>query len=342
MQYQAKSIIRRCCQSIGPVVEPLPPLLLSPIPLTCRLSSSNTYVVIANVLVLIFLCQILRHSCIYIGPIVNIPPHPLSYSIHHMRRLLLILRWSLRRCRWVLGPVLLRRRHLYRQFTGPINTLPHLLSETFTWSRHLVCFLHQHLRCHHRVLRIIFLCQRLRHCRQFLRPVIATPHPLLSFLNPQPSLLLSLIPQTRRLFLVIRRRLRHCRWVLGTTFFHRRRRGRQFTVLVITPPPLPLETFTQARCLFCFLHQHLNLCQVLGPIFLYRHLRCYRQLLRPVIATPQPQLSSLNTWARLPFYILHRLPWSCCWFLGLIFLRWRPCCYRWFCKPVSVTPPTQS
>ena len=50
-----KSTLRRCCQSICPVVEPLLPPSLSPIPWTRLLSSANASVVIVEVFVIIFL-----------------------------------------------------------------------------------------------------------------------------------------------------------------------------------------------------------------------------------------------------------------------------------------------
>ena len=87
-----------------------------------------------------------------------------------------------------------------------------------------------------------------------------------------PLLLLSPIPRTHCLFLVLRRRL-CCRcWVLGP---------------VNTPPPPLSKIFTRARCIFCFLHRRLCCCcWVLGIIFLFRHLHCCCQFLRPVISTP--------------------------------------------------------
>ena len=63
------------------------------------------------------------------------------------------------------------------------------------------------------------------------------------------------------------------------------RRRCQFPGLVNILPPPPLETFTQACCLFCFLRR--RLCrrrQVLRIIFLCRRLCHYRQFLKPVIA----------------------------------------------------------
>ena len=60
-----------------------------------------------------------------------------------------------------------------------------------------------------------------------------------------------------------------------------------------TLAPPPPETFTQTRCIFCFLNLRLR-ChrRDLGIIFLFRNHHCGRQFLRPVIATHQhPPLS---------------------------------------------------
>ena len=83
---KGKSTLRCCGQSIGPVVNPLPPPSLSPIPWTRRLSSSNAYVVIVLVFVLIFLRRRLCRCHRLLGPFVK-PPLPPSLSlIPHMHR----------------------------------------------------------------------------------------------------------------------------------------------------------------------------------------------------------------------------------------------------------------
>ena len=134
----------------------------------------------------------------------------------------------------------------------------------------------------------IFLRLRLhlRRCHRFGGPVI----------EPLPPLPLSLIPRTRCLFLVLRRRLRRRHWVLGTVCLRQRhRRCRQFPGPINTSLPLPSETFSWERRLFCFLCRHLRRHRwVLGLIFLWQRLRRCCQFLSPVIATMQPPSSSLN------------------------------------------------
>ena len=134
---------------------------------------------------LIFLCRRLRRCRWFPGTIVNTPPPPLSYLISRTRRLFLVLRWRLRCCPWVLRNVFLCQRYrCHHKLSVPVSTQPPPPSETFTQARSLFCFLCRRLCRRCRVLRLIFLWQRLRHCRQFLRPVIATLQPLLSSSNP--------------------------------------------------------------------------------------------------------------------------------------------------------------
>ena len=112
--------------------------------------------------------------------------------------------------------------------------------------------------------------------------------------SPPPSL--SVIPRTRRLLLVLCRRLRHCSWVcVPVLLFWRRCRRHQYPEPVKTPAHTPLETFNRTHCLFCFLSR--RLCcrrRDLGFILLYRPFHPCRQLIRPIIATPQPPLLSPN------------------------------------------------
>ena len=98
---------------------------------------------------------------------------------------------------------------------------------------------------------LIFLLWRLRLCRRFL----GTGVYLL------PSLSLSPIPQSRHVYLVLYRRLRHRRWVLWTVLLFRIRRCRhKYPLTVNTPAPPPSETFTQTRCILYFLNWRLRCC----------------------------------------------------------------------------------
>ena len=117
-----------------------------------------------------------------------------------------------------------------------------------------------------------------------------------SVVEPLPPPLLSLIPWTRHIFLVLRRCLCRRYWVVGPVFFFRRHHRRcQFHGTVNTPLPSPSETFTQAHSLFCFLRRCIHCCRHnLGLIFLFRPLRRCCQLLRTIIATQNPPLSSPN------------------------------------------------
>ena len=182
---------------------------------------------------------------------------------------------------WYQRKPTLRRRY---QFIRPIVKPPTPpLSSPITWSRRLssanasVVILE--------VFVLIFLHWRLRrHCR-FLGSVVDPPLP--------PSL--SPIPRTRCLFFVLRWRLHCCCWVLGTGSLRWRHRRCQFPGTVNTLPPPTSETFTQAHSLLYFLHLCLYCFhRVLVIIFIYRRLCCCCQLLRPVIAIPQPLLLSPN------------------------------------------------
>ena len=114
------------------------------------------------------------------------------------------------------------------------------------------------------------ICQHRRHCCQCPDPV-----------NTTAPLRLDNFTQTRCTFCFLNWCLRcHCQDL-------------RMSINTLAPPRL--ETFTQTRCIFCFLYW--SLCcrlRYLGLIFLCRRLRCGRQFLRPVIATQQPPLLSLN------------------------------------------------
>ena len=167
---------------------------------------------------------------------------------------------------------------LYRRFQsiGPVvKMLTPPSSSPIPWTRHISSADASVVVVEALVL--IFIRLRL-HCRcRSLRPVVDPPTPL-------P---LSLIPQTRCIFLVLCRRLRFCSWVLGPVFLFRRHHiCLQYPGTVNTLPPLPLETFTQARRLFFLLCRRLSCCcWVIGIILLCQRLRCCRQFLRTVIAT---------------------------------------------------------
>ena len=149
--------------------------------------------------------------------------------------------------------------HCCWQFTRPvINTLPPLSSYRIPWTRRLssagasvvivVVFV------------IIFIRRRLRCSRRFLRPVVY-------LLLHQ---LLSLIPLTRCIFLVLCRSRRHHHWVRSPVLICQRRcHCCQYPDSVKTQEPPPLETFTRTCCIFSFLNWRLSCnCQDLGLIIL--------------------------------------------------------------------------
>ena len=177
---------QRCrCQSIGSVVDPLPPPPSSLIPWTCCLSSADASGVVVKLFVLILLCRRLRRRFRFLGAVVNPPPPPPLSPIPRARRLFLILCQRLCRRFLFLWPVFLRQHHrCRRQLPGSVNTLTPPPSEMFTRAHCIFYFLLRRLRWCRQFLELIFLCRRLRRCRQFLRPVIATPHPPSSSPNP--------------------------------------------------------------------------------------------------------------------------------------------------------------
>ena len=70
-----------CCQSTGPVVEPLPSLSSSSIPWTRHLSSVDASVVVVLVFVLIFFRRRLCRRCIFLGAVVYPPPASAGVSV---------------------------------------------------------------------------------------------------------------------------------------------------------------------------------------------------------------------------------------------------------------------
>ena len=128
-----------------------------------------------------------------------------------------------------------------------VDLLPPPSSSLISWTRHLfsadasvVIFV---------VCVLIFLLRRLCCCFRFLGPVA----------YPPPPLLLSPIPRTRRIFLVLFRRLRRHRWVCGPVLLCQHlRRCCQYPDPINTPAPPRLETFTQTCCISCFLNWRLR------------------------------------------------------------------------------------
>ena len=159
-------------------------------------------------LVIVFMLVFLRWRLCrrrrFLGPVVK-PPPPLSLSpIPLTCCLFLVLRQRLHHRCWFLGPVFLRRCHRRcRQFPGPINTPPPPPSETFSQEHRIFCFIRQRLRRNCLVLGIVFLCRRL----SSFSPITQARHrdATASVVVPgsSPPLLLSPIPHTRRLFLVL-------------------------------------------------------------------------------------------------------------------------------------------
>ena len=134
-------------------------------------------------IVLVFLCRRLRCCCGFLRPVIFPPSPPLLSLIPRTHRIFCVRCQRLSCRRGLLKPVFLRHRHrCHGQFPGPVNTLPPLSPEMFTQARCLFCFLWWCL-CRRRFLRFVFLCRCLCPCRQFLRPVIATPRPPLLYPN---------------------------------------------------------------------------------------------------------------------------------------------------------------
>ena len=201
------SYLPNFCRNNSPYYHPLfhffscqiiPPPLMYPIPWTTRLSSSDTSVVVVVIFVLIYLCQHLCHCRKFLGPVVNTLPPPSLSLIPQTCCIFLVLFWRLRGRLWFRRPVLLYQhcRCCCRQYPDPVNTLAPPPSETFTWTCCIFCFLNWRLHCRCRDLGIIFLCQRLRHGFQFIRPVISTQQlPLLwQISNPLDTLYIPFPP----------------------------------------------------------------------------------------------------------------------------------------------------
>ena len=172
---QGKWTLRYSCQFTRPVVDPMPPLLLSSIPWRLYLSSADASVVVVVVSVLLLLLRRLYHCSRFFGCVIY-PPPPLSLSpIPQTRHVFLVLCRPLCCHLWFLWPVLLYQcRPCCRRYPELVITLAPPRLETFTWTRCIFCFLNWLIRCHCRYLRIICLCQCLCRGRQFLMPFIAT------------------------------------------------------------------------------------------------------------------------------------------------------------------------
>ena len=150
---QGKPTLRCCCQSTGPVIDPLPPLSSSLIPWTRRLSSTDTSVVVVVVFLIIFLLRRLCRCRRLIRPVVYPQPPTSLSTTPRTCHVSLALSWLLRYCCWVRGPVLLchhRRRH--RQYPEPVNIPAPPWLETFTKTCCIFYLLNWRLCCRHQDL----------------------------------------------------------------------------------------------------------------------------------------------------------------------------------------------
>ena len=153
----------------------LQPPSSSPIPWTCRLSSTDAYVIVVLLFVLIFHCWRLHRRFIFLGPVVYPLPPPSLSPILWTHRTFLVLCWRLRCCHWFRGPILLCwHRRCCCQYPETVNAPAPPPLEKFTHTHCIFCFLNWSLHCCRKILGLIFLCRHLRGGRQFLRPVIAT------------------------------------------------------------------------------------------------------------------------------------------------------------------------
>ena len=167
--------LRYSCQFTGPVVDLLPPPLLSSIPWTLCLSSADASVVVVVVSVIIFLLQRLYHCCRFFGSVIYPPPPPSLSPIPRTRHVFLVLCRPLCCHLWVRWPVLISQcSPCCCQYPEFVSTLAPPRLETFTHTRYIFCFLNWRIRCLCRYLRIICLCQRLCRGRQLLSPFIET------------------------------------------------------------------------------------------------------------------------------------------------------------------------